>query len=115
MCRGFRGPPDSHLFHSELLHADELNCHVIESIKGFEFVFDDVIERKLIQSLELASFCVPSALGIANEVVKAPPIDGARHSQTHLWLFCKASAQVFYMGWATSLDTRSVVPMSYPR
>ena len=56
MWHGFRGPPDSHLFHSGPLHADELDRHVIESIKGFEFGSDHVIGHKLIQILEPGSF-----------------------------------------------------------
>ena len=52
MCRGFNGPPDSHLVHREPLRADELDHQVIKSMKGFEFGTEDDIERKLAQILE---------------------------------------------------------------
>lgn len=52
MCRGFPGPPDSHLVHREPLRADELDRQVIKNMKGFEFGTEDEIERRLVEILE---------------------------------------------------------------
>ncbi|KAG6331469.1 hypothetical protein ID866_7622 [Astraeus odoratus] len=52
MCRGFNGPPESHLVHREPLRADELDRQVIRNMKGFEFGSEEDIERRLVQVLE---------------------------------------------------------------
>ena len=52
MCRGFNGPPDSHLVHREPLRADELDKQVIRGMTGFEFGTVEEIERKLVQIIE---------------------------------------------------------------
>ena len=52
MCRGFNGPPDSHLVHREPLRADELDKQVIRNMTGFEFGTVEEIERKLVQIIE---------------------------------------------------------------
>jgi hypothetical protein len=52
MLRGHSGPPDPHLVHREALRPDDLDRHVIQGMKGFEFGTEEEIERKLIKILE---------------------------------------------------------------
>ena len=52
MCRGFNGPPDSHLVHRKPLRANELDKQVIRSMTGFEFGPAEEIEHKLVQIIE---------------------------------------------------------------
>ncbi|EKM76272.1 hypothetical protein AGABI1DRAFT_78686 [Agaricus bisporus var. burnettii JB137-S8] len=56
MLRGHSGPPDPHMVHREPLRPDDLDRHVIQGMKGFEFGTEEEIERKLVKILESENY-----------------------------------------------------------